>query len=400
MSLASVIRSLANAVTDICPTGQILSLKLSDEDACSLLLKDVDDKSTLRISIQYLEPASYPCSGVLVLSEDASSRLADKLSSITERFQDKAPLSLVLHKICDVLDIPAEEDPLRSAEGSSSHDAQNEAGSGSGMQEDASAESMSEDASYNDSDDGDDGDEQEDKELLVECGQRQGRWNRYEEELEKAQSSQQQLSMDQGKASKRQIFSSQEAFRMLSNELLGFIRRQYQGSDVSADSAGDDLYTWNVELWKSAFKRDGQLAKDMQEVSTKWAVSSIQLRFTFMRGLHPFYPPRLEVVRPHLSGPLPGALSSHPLLRLEHWDPWMNMSQLLDKIKEFLEAHGRIDVSHPRNSQALFPSSAFSPVEVALARLEAITTVKPACYNQHRDIYEGRSTQSSCPAGL
>lgn len=77
--------------------------------------------------------------------------------------------------------------------------------------------------------------------------------------------------------------------------------------------------------------------QDMAEVSTKYAVSSVQLRFSFMRGLHPFYPPSLEVVRPHLSCPLAGALASHPLLRLEHWDPMMNMNQLLDRIKEFLE---------------------------------------------------------------
>jgi hypothetical protein len=35
----------------------------------------------------------------------------------------------------------------------------------------------------------------------------QGRWARHEEELEKAASSAQVLSMEQGKASKRQIFS-------------------------------------------------------------------------------------------------------------------------------------------------------------------------------------------------
>jgi hypothetical protein len=118
---------------------------------------------------------------------------------------------------------------------------------------------------------------------------------------------------------------SEEAFKMLSNELLGFIRRQVGGSwspavtgvqppacashalefvhllscgspsdnqadetllthhvvlcravlrcalvsvqftgeetNMSADSAGDDLYTWNVELWRTAFKPDCQLAK-------------------------------------------------------------------------------------------------------------------------------------------
>lgn len=49
---------------------------------------------------------------------------------------------------------------------------------------------------------------------------------------------------------------------MLSNELLGFIRRQFQGiADISADSAGDDVFTWNVEIWKTAFKPDCQIAK-------------------------------------------------------------------------------------------------------------------------------------------
>lgn len=49
---------------------------------------------------------------------------------------------------------------------------------------------------------------------------------------------------------------------MLSNELLGFIRRQWQGiAHVSADSNGDDVFTWNVEIWRSAFKQDCQMAK-------------------------------------------------------------------------------------------------------------------------------------------
>lgn len=57
------------------------------------------------------------------------------------------------------------------------------------------------------------------------------------------------------------------------------------------------------------------------------------------------------------------------------------------------QEHGSIDVSDPRNSAAEYPSSAFSPVEVALARLEAMTDVKPACYSQYRHLYEARSTQ-------
>jgi hypothetical protein len=58
------------------------------------------------------------------------------------------------------------------------------------------------------------------------------------------------------------------------------------------------------------------------------------------------------------------------------------------------QEYGHIDVSDPRNSSAAHPSSAFSPVQVALARLEAMTDVKPACYSQYRALYEGRSTHS------
>lgn len=56
--------------------------------------------------------------------------------------------------------------------------------------------------------------------------------------------------------------NSKEGFNMLQNELLGFIRRQCSGAmHVSADSVGDDVYTWSVEMWKSAFRPDCQLAK-------------------------------------------------------------------------------------------------------------------------------------------
>jgi hypothetical protein len=52
-----------------------------------------------------------------------------------------------------------------------------------------------------------------------------------------------------------------------------------------------------------------------------------------------------------------------------------------------------VDVAHPGNSTAQHPDSAFSPVQVALARLEALTDVKPAAYFRHADLYEARSTR-------
>jgi len=53
--------------------------------------------------------------------------------------------------------------------------------------------------------------------------------------------------------------------------------------------------------------------------------------------------------------------------------------------------HGRIDVSNPGNKEA---ESAFSAVEMALARLEGVSDVKPACYSQYKELYEARSTHN------
>lgn len=54
--------------------------------------------------------------------------------------------------------------------------------------------------------------------------------------------------------------------------------------------------------------------------------------------------------------------------------------------------HGKIDVSDPRNSAAQYPSSAFTPVQLALSRLEAMSDVKPACYGRYKQLYDARST--------
>jgi hypothetical protein len=60
------------------------------------------------------------------------------------------------------------------------------------------------------------------------------------------------------------------------------------------------------------------------------------------------------------------------------------------------QEYGRIDVHDPRNSLAASPSSAFSPVQLGLSRLEAVVDVKPACYSRFKALYEARSTQGRC----
>lgn len=68
--------------------------------------------------------------------------------------------------------------------------------------------------------------------------------------------------MDQGVASKRQIFSSKEAFTMLSKELMDIIKEQ--NPHMYADSVGDDVYVWDVFM--AGFNPGSALAEVWQIV--------------------------------------------------------------------------------------------------------------------------------------
>ena len=57
----------------------------------------------------------------------------------------------------------------------------------------------------------------------------------------------------------------------------------------------------------------------------------------FKRGLHPFYPPAIRLLRPRCAAPLLGALSSHPMLRLRNWDPWRPQRDLIQQLRLFLQ---------------------------------------------------------------
>ncbi|KIZ04192.1 hypothetical protein MNEG_3760 [Monoraphidium neglectum] len=430
MALAAAVRAVAADLDEIFPTGDLLKIKL-DDGSVYACFRAQDSGERVTATIVYSDPSAYPHSGALVMA-DGDPAVASKLDGLAERFQDRAPLPLVLSKVCDALEVVYVEEALRR------HDPRGRSSAGGGgaaaaaeaplpsAANNVGAEPMSEGSdggnggggggggggglgSDNDDEDGRGGaagsaddsgsedeagrsgsdnsmseqsSEDEDRDMLVECGVRQGKWERHEAELAKATQAT-ALSMEQAAASKRQIFTSAEGFKMLSNELLAIIRKE--DPTLFADSVGDDVYKWDV--WLSNFDAGSQLAKDMEVVSRRYAYSTLQLRFSFMRGLHPFFPPLLEVVRPHLAPPMLGALCSHPMLRLANWDPWRPMEEVVGAIKAFVEANGRVDVDHPLNSH---PDRAYSPLEAALGRLEALTDVQAAAHARYAALYAAR----------
>ena len=100
------------------------------------------------------------------------------------------------------------------------------------------------------------------------------------------------------------------------------------------------------------------VTQDLDELKEKHGQSQVLLRMEFKRGLHPFYPPTVQLVRPRCRAPLIGALSSHPMLQLASWDPWRPQKDLIEQLRVFLQVH------HPSTWPSCFVTSLSSPQSI------------------------------------
>ena len=159
------------------------------------------------------------------------------------------------------------------------------------------------------------------------------------------------------------------------------------------EAIDNDVYRWRVEL--GGFRMGSQLFEDLMTLCGIHGYSTVQLHVTFKRGLHPFYPPHVEVIRPRFRGPVAWAVSSHPMLRLANWDPWRGQKSMLTDIRDFLQQHARVDLESIFNCLEKFPDAAYSPAEIQLARLEGLLEVRPRCASspESRALYDSRDVK-------
>jgi len=361
-----------------------------------------------RIDCNFLDPDQYPSSGVYLSSSEDNNEpgLQATLNGIMEKFQEKGPLDTVVCKVLESLghsgvaqrlarpqtssgaadkggdadmadaSAPASDAPMEDDDGASGSfgggsDDDGDAYMGGGSDSEGGGGASSDD------DDGEEEDDEEERMIMIECGKRQGRWERFEAayaDAEKAKEGDKPgMSSEHAAARKRQIFDPREAFLMLSRELLDIFRQQ--SLEVFVDSAGDDVYAWAVEL--CAFAPGSGLAADMDEVRRRYGYSSVRFTIHFMRGLHPFYPARVELTRPHFKSWALGAVASHPMLTPGHWDALRPQAHLIDQVKAFLQSSARVDLSSPFNDLAAYPTSCYPPSQRCLAQLEALTGMPP-----------------------
>ncbi len=148
--------------------------------------------------------------------------------------------------------------------------------------------------------------------------------------------------------------------------------------------------------------------QELKQLRKRHGLGSVQLRLTFKRGLHPFYPPLVELLRPRLIGPIPGALSSHPVAQLGKWDPWRTMRALAAQVKMFLQVGNPstklLPHRHRLHVQCIAAVSGKRTAKPQLASVSATSSAScthedmPECAPFPRKVYE--ACHSGCASWM
>ncbi|CAD7703570.1 unnamed protein product [Ostreobium quekettii] len=369
----------------------VASLVLDDTTVAFDLLKP---DGPVHVSVVLFEADRYPkCAPLLACEDDLET--AAMLDAIAVEFRDGGELARIVARICESCGLGCPELEALAAEGGATDSGSNggnaygsdgESLGGSGFVDGLSEEENASSFGL---------EEEEDQEMVEELGKLQGRWQRHEDAWrERARAGGEEggpsavgRSASESVAQTRQIFDEEETFRRLCKELLDIKREQENSMTLLVDAIDDDIYRWCVNM--AGFNPSSCLAEDILEMSRLYCDSSVQIHMTFKRGLYPFYPPQIEVVRPRFKMPLAWAVASHPMFHLSNWDPWLSPKAAILQIKDFLENHARIDLNSPLNAPR---EGAYSDAERQLARLEALSELPPRCLAspQFAKLYESR----------
>jgi len=176
------------------------------------------------------------------------------------------------------------------------------------------------------------------------------------------------------KAKVEQIFSTQAASGVLTNDLLSIMDNS-EALGFTANPIDDNIYHWNVKLFK--FKPDTEVGKQLRELKRLYGYDYVEIEVMFTIDLYPFYPPQVKVVRPRFQGFMMGRITSMELLKLSYWDPVKDMKFVLNEIRNLIHEHGKVDVNNPQNNPKEYPKGSYTELEYLLLRLELLCETDP-----------------------
>eukprot|EP00928_Gymnodinium_smaydae_P011307 TRINITY_DN14189_c2_g4_i2.p1 TRINITY_DN14189_c2_g4~~TRINITY_DN14189_c2_g4_i2.p1 ORF type:complete len:1011 (+),score=171.29 TRINITY_DN14189_c2_g4_i2:45-3035(+) len=365
--------------------GNVVEFKISDVGG--------EAGAARRFSFLIYDADSYPDSGGTMMAEDERHEVL--VAAINERLgePDRITVAEALHATLHEMGHTDFSASLRSASTGAQARSGGDASGGNASPADALAATSCDDRSDAELDDLEfEGDDEETSVLRLDVLDRENRpgWKRIRwnerEECRVAQKEQRRIcsqkevpgykrrkANEEKKAADEQMWSSKEAFTILSNELYQIQTEQV--SELEADAVEYDVHRWRV-LFRGC---GGALGEDLVKLQARHGYDYIELHLTFKEDLHPFYPPTASIMRPRLHGEYDvlSALACHPRLQLRGWSPFQTAKDLLMSIKRFLSNIARVDLENEQNDLRAYPDGAFSPLERQLAQLGSLCEVVP-----------------------
>jgi hypothetical protein len=175
----------------------------------------------------------------------------------------------------------------------------------------------------------------------------------------------------------KNMFTSDQAEQILITEFMT-LRKEGLPEGVTVEPIEYDLYNWCLQL--RDFPSSSAIAKGLRRLSedSRCGYDYVELQLKFVRGLHPFFPPAVQIVRPRLAGDAMWRVMNIAPLRLENWRPVRprGMLDVIVAIKDRLASWAEIDIDHPGNALTNV-GGAFSELEQILASLISISALRP-----------------------
>ena len=169
------------------------------------------------------------------------------------------------------------------------------------------------------------------------------------------------LSANNNKIPKGLLFESSKIDKMIETEILN-INKNF--SHLHSIVPIDSIYELSIRI---RFLKDK--SKSIFDcIEQKYGYNYMEFRLTIDPNMYPFFPPKLEYVRPNISNNIVYVLNNLSILNLSDWNPTISLEWLIVSLADELEplVEEIVNVENPLNGNDDY---SFNPIEYNLIRL-------------------------------
>jgi ubiquitin-protein ligase len=181
------------------------------------------------------------------------------------------------------------------------------------------------------------------------------------EKIRKTDKKIRQISVLNNNIPKQLLFDSSKIDNMIETEILN-INKNF--SHLHSIVPKNSIYTLSIRM---RFSKENA-KKTFSEIETRYGYDYMEFLLKLDPYMYPFYPPKLEYVKPNINNNIVCIINNLNILTLANWNPTISLDWLIislaDKIEPLIEKI--VNVENPLNGNNNY---SFNPIEYNLIRL-------------------------------